>query len=66
MLPFHRLLLKKKLFQIFLVFLFFLQDNFRLDLYLSSHVNTLYSKIRNRALIQVNIIVLTFLESWSL
>ncbi|CAB4013176.1 COP9 signalosome complex subunit 1 [Paramuricea clavata] len=29
-----------------------IKDNFRLDLYLSSHVNTLYSKIRNRALIQ--------------
>ena len=29
-----------------------IKDNFRLDLYLASHVNTLYSKIRNRALIQ--------------
>lgn len=32
----------------------FVQDNFMLDMYLSPHVNTLYSKIRNRALVQVS------------
>lgn len=31
----------------------FLQDNFMLDMYLAPHVNTLYSQIRNRALVQV-------------
>lgn len=30
------------------------QDNLRLDLYLAPHVNTLYTQIRNRALIQVS------------
>lgn len=29
-----------------------IKDNFRLDMYLSSHINSLYSQIRNRALIQ--------------
>ena len=29
------------------------QDNFMLDMYLSPHVHTLYSQIRNRALVQV-------------
>lgn len=29
-----------------------IKDNFLLDMYLSSHINTLYSQIRNRALIQ--------------
>jgi hypothetical protein len=31
-----------------------LQDNLLLDLYLAPHVNTLYTKIRNRALCQVS------------
>ena len=33
---------------------YFLQDNFMLDMYLAPHVNTLYSQIRNRALVQVS------------
>lgn len=33
---------------------YLLQDNFMLDMYLAPHVNTLYSQIRNRALVQVS------------
>lgn len=32
---------------------FFAQDNLLLDMYLAPHVRTLYTQIRNRALIQV-------------
>ena len=33
------------------------QDNLLLDMYLAPHVRTLYTQIRNRALIQVSILV---------
>lgn len=32
-----------------------LQDNLLLDMYLAPHVRTLYTQIRNRALIQVSV-----------
>lgn len=36
-----------------LLMCFFAQDNLLLDMYLAPHVRTLYTQIRNRALIQV-------------
>lgn len=36
----------------------FAQDNLLLDMYLAPHVRTLYTQIRNRALIQVIVAVI--------
>lgn len=42
-----------------------IQENLKLDLFLSPHVDRLYAQIRNRALVQVSVAITLDFSTWS-